>query len=158
MNNLSERFGSVPFLLFGIGLLLLGVVAMNHVIDNFWPIDVGRLDLIRAAAFDKAEASLLLQAANNESIAAFLASVLVAATGLVFPLVFYLNRRFRSVAQPQFLVVLRQAMWVGLWVAISTWLRMNRSLGWGVAVLVAVVFVIFEFLLQVRVRAATAMD
>jgi hypothetical protein len=35
---------------------------------------------------------------------------------------------------------------------------MNRSLGWGVALLVAAVLAIFELLLQVRERAATVSE
>ena len=44
-------------------------------------------------------------------------------------------------------------MWVGIWFAVCTWLQMNRSLSWGVAILVAIVPATFEILLQIRARA-----
>lgn len=159
MSDFYERMGVVPFLLLGIGLLLLGMLAINHVVNNFWPFDVGRLDLVRAAADGQADAPSMLEEVNVEIVLAFLASVMVAVTGLVLPLIYYLNRRFApEPAAPSFLVVLRQAMWIGAWLAFCTWLQMNRTLGLAVAALVAVVLVIFEVLLQVRTRASTVLD
>ena len=158
MNDLFNRFGAIPFILLGGVLLLLGLLAMNHIMDNFWPIDVSRLDLIRDTALDRAEATLLLQAANQEIIVAFLAGVLVAVAGLTLPLIYFLNKRFGNDDPTHFLIILRQAMWVGAWIAFCTWLQMNRTLGWGVALLVAVVLAIFEVMLQVRERASAAAE
>lgn len=154
MDKLTARLGIVPFFLLGIGLLVIGLLSMRHVMNNFWPIDVGRLDLIRDAALDRTEATLILQAANPDVIVAFLAGVLVAATGLVLPLAYFLNRRFSPDKPIHFLVVMRQAIWVGLWIAFCVWLQMNRTLNLGVALLVAAVLLIVEFLLQLRTRAA----
>lgn len=154
MEKLTSRFAVMPYLLIGIALLLLGVVAINHIMNNLWPIDVTRLDLIRAIAQDQADAAQLLGAVNNEFILAFLASVLVAVTGLSLPLAYYLNKRFGRSTSQRFLVVLRQAMWVGIWVAFCVWLQMNRSLGIGVALLVAGVLITIEILLQIRTKAA----
>lgn len=154
MNNLIKRFGAIPFILLGAGLMIIGLLAMNHIVDNFWPIDVSRLDLVRATAQDRVEATSLLQAANQEIIIAFLAGVAVSVTGLVLPLVYYLNKRFGSGDPSHYLFIMRQSMWVGAWFAFCTWLQMNRSLGWGVALLVAAVLAIFEFMLQIRERAA----
>jgi hypothetical protein len=156
MNNLIQRFGAVPFILLGGALMIIGIMAMNHIVVNFWPIDVSRLDLIRDTAQDRVEATSLLQAANQEVIVAFLAGFAVAVTGLVLPLAYYLNKRFGSGDPNHYLIVFRQSMWVGAWFAFCTWLQMNRSLGWGVALLVAAVLAIFEVLLQVRERAAVA--
>ncbi|MFZ0547351.1 MAG: hypothetical protein WAM60_18035 [Candidatus Promineifilaceae bacterium] len=156
MNNLINRLGAMPFVLFGGALLVIGLLAMNHIVNNFWPIDVRRLDLVRETALDTSEATSLLQAADQEIILAFLAGVAVAVTGLVLPLAYFLNKRFGTGDPSHFLTVLRQAMWVGAWVAFCTWLQMNRTLGWGVVLLVAAVFAIFEFMLQLRDRAAAA--
>lgn len=159
MSDFYERMGAVPFLLLGIGLLLLGLLAVNHIVNNFWPFDVGRLELVRAAVEGRADAPTMLEAANVEILLAFLASVMVAGTGLVLPLVYYLNRRFaQEPVAPPFLVVLRQAMWVGAWLAFCAWLQMNRTLGLAVAALVAAVLVMFEVLLQVRTRASSVLD
>jgi hypothetical protein len=45
-------------------------------------------------------------------------------------------------------------MWVGLWASFCVWLQMNRLLSVAMALLVAVVLIMFEFLLQLRTRAA----
>ena len=159
MSETYERMGAVPFLLLGIGLLLLGLLAVNHVVNNFWPFDVNRLELVRAAAEGRADAPSMLDAANVEILLAFLASVMVAVTGLVLPLTYFLNKRFGPDATaPSFFVVLRQAMWVGAWLAFCTWLQMNRTLGLAVAGLVAAVLVMFEVLLQVRTRASSVLE
>jgi hypothetical protein len=158
MSRILGQFTAVPFLVVGLGLLWVGLMAMAHIMNNFWPFDVARLDLVRATALGRADATMILQAANGEIIVAFLTSVLTAVTGLVLPLVYYLNRRFGQVAAPRFLSVLRQSMWIGMWVSFCVWLQMNRSLGLAVTLLVAAVFVMFEFLLQIRTRAAQVME
>lgn len=154
MVKLISRLGVVPYLLVGAGLLLVGLLALNHITENLWPIDVARLDLIRSTALDQVEATTLLRSADLEIVFAFLAAVLITVTGLVLPVAFVLNRRFGRSPSHSFLVVLRQAMWVGLWVAFCGWLQMQRSLGLGVAALSAIVLIIVEVLLQVRNRAA----
>ena len=156
MRDTFDRLGILPFLVVGTGLLILGVLATDHIVNNFWPFDVTRLDLVRATALDEADATSIMNAANDQILMAFLASVAVATTGLVMPLVYYANVRFREgIQSPAFLIVVRQAMWVGLWLAFCLWLQMNRSLGIAVAGLVAAVLGTFEVLLQVRDRASS---
>jgi hypothetical protein len=154
MVKLTERMGVFFFLLLGVGLTILGLLALNHVVDNFWPIDTTRLDLVRSTALGRADATALLRAANPEMLLAFLASVIMVVAGLVLPVAYFLNERFGPGPSSSFLVVLRQAMWVGIWFAFCIWLQMNRTFGLGVAVLAAVVFVIIEVMLQIRARAA----
>jgi hypothetical protein len=159
MVDFLRRLGILPFLLLGIALLLLGLLALNHIVNNFWPFDVQRLDLIRATATGRVDAPTLLEAVNLEILLAFLASVMVSVTGLILPFIFILNKRFYPPdAAPSFLVIVRQAMWVGVWIAFCVWLQMNRTLGLAVVLLVAAVLAMFEVLLQVRTRASTALD
>jgi hypothetical protein len=161
MKRFIEWLGVFPHLLLGAGLFVIGFLAMNHIVDNWWPFDVGRLDLVRSTALNRADAASLLQAANAEIIVAFLAAVLVTITGVMLPLAHVLNKRFGPIltgqqdpsAPPRFLVTLRQSMWVGVWVTFCIWLQMNRALGPAVAILVAVVLAMFEMLLQIRTRA-----
>ncbi len=150
-----RRFRIVPLLLLGIALALLGVLAMNHIVDTWWPFDVARLDLVRATAEGRVDATAMMESANIEVVFAFLAAILVAVTGVALPLVDLLNRRFAK-QMPGFLVILRQSMWIGFWVAFCTWLQMNRTLNGAVAALVAGVLMLFEFLLQLRTRTASA--
>ncbi|MDX1616466.1 MAG: hypothetical protein R3300_19305 [Candidatus Promineifilaceae bacterium] len=154
MERSFQRLGMLPYLLLGAGLAAIGLLALNHVINNFWPIDVTRLDLIRSATEDQVAATTLLQASEPVAIMAFLAALLTMIAGIFMPLAYFLNERFGQASGSSFFVVLRQAMWVGLWVAFCAWLQMNRTLGWGIALLMAVVFIIVEVLLQLRDRAA----
>lgn len=159
----GQRLGIFPYLLLGIALIAIGYVALQYVTNNFWPIDTDRLDLIRAAAQGRADAVSLLEAPSHELIFAFLAMVLIMATGAILPLAYFLNKRFGRLVDERFgassatpfLVILRQAMGAGFWLAFCVWLQMNRALGVGVALLVAAILILFEMLLQIRNRAAT---
>ena len=144
----------IPALLLGVSICVIGRLAANHILNNWWPFDVTRLDLVRDTALGQADAALILEAANTEIVLTFLATIFMAVTGLTLPLAAFLNKRFAGTRNPPFLVALRQAMWVGLWVAFCIWLQMNRTLGLAVAGLVAGVLILFEILLQVRTRAA----
>lgn len=158
-----KRLGVLPILLLGAALFVIGLMAILHIVNSWWPFDVVRLDLVRATALGEVEAASILEAANQEIILAFLGAVLVTVTGLALPLAYFINKRFshyldtrsgRSVP-PQFHVTLRQAMWVGIWVAFCVWLQMNRALGLAVAALVAAVLILFEIMLQIRARASS---
>ncbi len=154
MSATIKRLGILPYLVFGLGLTALGLLAMNHAVDNWWPFDVARLDLVRATALDQVDPAALLEAANFDIVFAFLCAVLVAATGVALPLVYYLNWRFGHKA-PHFLVVVRQSMWIGFWVSFCIYLQMNRMLGIAVALLAASVLILFEFIVQVRTKASS---
>lgn len=160
----NDRFNFISSLVLGVLLLIIGLMSMEYVINNWWPIDINRLDLVRAAVQDRADAASLLEAANFEIILVFLATVLTAVTGLVLPISYLLNRRFSAFTDERFgemevsrlLVALRQSMAAGIWVAFCLWLQMNRSFGLAVALLVATVLILFEVLLQIRGRASQA--
>ena len=160
----NDRFGFISAFILGALLVVLGLMAMEYVINNWWPININRLDLVRAAAQGRADAAALLEAANFEIILVFLATVLTAVTGVILPISYLLNRRFAHYTDRRFgkmetsrlLVAVRQSMAVGFWVAFCLWLQMNRSFGLAVALLVAAVLILFEILLQIRSRAAQA--
>ncbi|GJM40085.1 MAG: hypothetical protein DHS20C20_03670 [Ardenticatenaceae bacterium] len=160
----NDRFGFISSLVLGALLLAVGLLAMEYVINNWWPIDINRLDLVRAAAEGRADAVSLLEAANFEIILVFLATILTAVTGIALPISYLLNRRFTAFTDRRFgriessrlMIALRQAMAVGVWVAFCFWLQMNRSFGLAVALLVAAVLVLFEILLQIRSRTSQA--
>ncbi len=151
-----ERLGILPSLLIGAALFLLGLLAMGYIVNNFWPFDVNRLDLVRGSVTGQADAPLLLEAADMEILLAFLATVLMTVTGLALPLAWLLNKRLdKQSGNPNFWVVFRQAVGVGFWVAFIVWLQMNRALGLAVALLVAGVLILFEILLHIRSRTAS---
>jgi hypothetical protein len=155
MKETYERLGIIPFLALAAGLVVLSLLTLDHIVNNFYPFDVQRLDLLRATALDQIDAPAILEAPNLEFVLVFLGVVGMAVTGIMLPVAYFFNWRFaRDQKAPRFLTVLRQAMWAGLWVAFCTWLQMNRVLGVAVATLVGLVFVLFEVLLQLRTRAA----
>ena len=159
--NLRERLGILPYLLLGIGLFGIGLYTLNYIVNSWWPLDVARIDLVRATATDQIDAASILEAANWEIILVLLSVIIITITGLTLPLAYLLNKRLNLYANsqlgqfesPSFLVTLRQSMAAGIWVAFCLWLQMNRSFGIAVALLVAVVLILFEFLLQLRSRA-----
>lgn len=159
MHRFVRRLGVVPVLALSAGLIVLGALAVDRIVNTMWPFDVTRIELVRATAQQRVDAAMLLAAANSDIIIAFLASVVVAVTGLALPLSYYLNKRLLPPDMrhepPSFMTVIRQALWVGLWVAFCLWLQMNRTLGVAVAALVAAVLILFELVLQIRARAAS---
>jgi len=150
MQRFTTRLGAMPYLIFGAGLFVVGLLALYHITSNIWPYDPQqRLDLTRALALDQASSTMLLEAADVEWIFSFLAVVLVSVTGLTLPLVYVLNKRFGKKAD-HYLIVLRQSMWIGFWVAFCVWLQMQRALTVAAVLLLAGVLLLFELLLQLR--------
>lgn len=153
MTSLPVRTSLLPAIFLGSLLFLAGAIAVIFMVNTIWPFDAANnLDLARATALGRSDAAVLWDAAITEVISAFLIAVLVGATGLMLPLVAFLNRRFTD-NPPRLLLSARQALWFGIWTAACVLLLMNRALGPAVALLLAVVLIIFEFLLQVRARA-----
>lgn len=79
----------------------------------------------------------------------FFLSVL-ALTGTAMPVVAFLNRRFPSSPPPVPAVILRQALWVGIYGPTLAWLQIGRVLTPGIAILLAVGFISIEWLLRLR--------
>ena len=92
--QMKGQFGFLSSLVLAILLFIIGLLAMEYITNSWWPIDINRLDLVRAASQDRADAASLLEAANFEIIMAFLATVLTAVSGLALPIAYLLNQRF----------------------------------------------------------------
>lgn len=154
MKALLRRLVTIPFLAIGAGLAAAGLMAINYIVNSYWPIQAQqRLDLVREAANDTASAARLLEAAQIDILFVFFLLIAVTVAGIFLPLVYYLNKRFRHGRLEATPVIFRQAFWVGLFAAFCLWLQMNRTFGLAVAFLVIGVLVLFEVLLQVRSRA-----
>lgn len=76
----------------------------------------------------------------------------VAVTGTVMPFVRYLNVRFTPIDAPlpPGGVIVRQSVWVGLFVVTCAWLQIPRALSWPVAFFLALVFLVLEIFLRSR--------
>jgi len=84
---------------------------------------------------------------------AFFFAGVLAFTGTALPLVAFLNRRFPSIPPPSTTVVLRQALWIGIYFPTLVWLQIGRVLNPFIALLLAVGFALIEWLLRMRERS-----
>ncbi|MEL6271385.1 MAG: hypothetical protein AAFU54_04935 [Chloroflexota bacterium] len=78
----------------------------------------------------------------------------IAVTGTMIPLVRFMNVRFTPVDReiPASGVVLRQSVWIGLFVVSCAWLQIPRALTWSAGFFLATIFVVIEFFLRMRER------
>jgi hypothetical protein len=74
-------------------------------------------------------------------------------TGIALPLMAFLNRRFPSIPPPTSAVILRQALLAGMYLPILAWLQIGRVLTPSLALLLAIGFILIEWLLRMRERA-----
>lgn len=77
----------------------------------------------------------------------------LAVTGVALPFSAFLNRRFSSSPPASASVVLRQAIWVGVFGSTLAWLQLGRVLNAAVAILLGLGLVIIEWLLRLRERS-----
>ena len=77
----------------------------------------------------------------------------LALTGPALPLVYFLNKRFPSKPPVEGMVIVRQALWVGVFGSTLVWLQLGRVLSIGLAFILAGVFAMIEFLLRLLERS-----
>ncbi len=77
----------------------------------------------------------------------------LAITGTFMPLIAYLNHRFPSKPPVGLNVILRQAIWIGIFIPTLAWLQIARVLTISLAGLLAISIVIIEILLRLRERS-----
>ena len=77
----------------------------------------------------------------------------LALTGPALPIVYFLNQRFPSSPPVEDMVILRQSLWVGVFGSTVAWLQLGRVLTTGMALLLAAVFILIEFLLRLFERS-----
>ncbi len=74
----------------------------------------------------------------------------LAVTGTLMPLVFFLNRRFPTRPPAEQMVIVRQALWFGLYAGTLIWLQLGRMLSLTVAGILAVALILIESLIRMR--------
>jgi hypothetical protein len=84
---------------------------------------------------------------------AFFFFTVLGLTGLVLPVVAFLNKRFPSTPPPTQAVVVRQAIWIGIYLPVLAWLRIGRVLNFSLALLLAAGLILIEWLLRLRERS-----
>jgi hypothetical protein len=82
----------------------------------------------------------------------FFILLLVAITGTAVPIVRYLNVRFTpmDVDVPPGGVIVRQSIWIGLFVVTCAWLQIPRALSLPLALFIILVLVVVEVFLRSR--------
>ncbi len=74
-------------------------------------------------------------------------------TGTALPFTAFLNRRFPSTAPAPGSVILRQAIWIGIYGSAIAWLQIGRVLTVSLALLLAIGLALIEWLLRMRERS-----
>lgn len=76
--------------------------------------------------------------------------LMIAVSGLALPVIAFLHKRFPSNPPAGDSVVIRQSIWVGIFVNGLAWLQLGRLLSYMFAVFLAVGLVLIEFLIRIR--------
>lgn len=84
--------------------------------------------------------------------------LMVSLSGLALPVTYFLNRRFPTQPPVDSSVILREAMWFGVYGTLLAWLQMGRVLTPGLLVVLAVGLVLVEFLLRLSERSQWSPD
>ncbi|HLA98613.1 MAG TPA: hypothetical protein VJL34_09165 [Anaerolineales bacterium] len=83
----------------------------------------------------------------------FFFAAVVAITGSALPVIAFLNRRFPSAPPPTPGVIVRQAVWVGIYFPTLAWLQIGRVLTPALALLLALGLILIEWLLRLREKS-----
>lgn len=77
----------------------------------------------------------------------------IAVTGTALPFIWLLHRRFAADPPAPAVVLVRQALWVALLVALLVWLQINRALTLSLAILIGLGFIVLEWFLRLLDRS-----
>ncbi len=83
----------------------------------------------------------------------FFALSVMALTGTALPIVYFLNRRFLSNPPAEPYVIVRQAIWVGVYGGTLAWLQLGHLVTLGVWMGLAGGLIAVEYLIRLRERA-----
>jgi len=83
----------------------------------------------------------------------FFFTAMLAITGTLMPFIAFLNRRFPSTPPPTPSVIVRQAIWVSVYLLTLAWLRIGRVLTPSIALLLGLGLILIEWLLRLREKS-----
>lgn len=79
--------------------------------------------------------------------------MVLALTGTTLPMVAFLNKRFPTTPPATPGIILREALWFGIYFPTLAWLRIPRVLTLNLAILLAAALILIEWLLRLRERS-----
>jgi len=74
-------------------------------------------------------------------------------TGISLPIMAFLNRRFPGEVPATQVVIIRQAMWIGIYGCLLAWLQIGRVVTFPLALWIAAGLGLVEWLLRLRERS-----
>jgi hypothetical protein len=80
----------------------------------------------------------------------FFALLVIAITGTALPFSYFFNRLFSSQPPAGRRAIVREALWVGVYLSTLAWLSMGRVLTISLATWIAVGFGVIEYLIRMR--------
>lgn len=83
----------------------------------------------------------------------FYCAIIFAITGTAAPGVTLLNRLFSTRTPVSFGMIVRESLWVGIYIAALVWLNKGQVMTLGLAIVLAVGLILIEFLLRLRARS-----
>jgi len=83
----------------------------------------------------------------------FFALGIMALTGTALPIVYFLNQRFPSDPPAESNVIVRQAVWVGVYFATLAWLQLGRLVTLYVVLGLAIGLIATEYFIRIREKA-----
>jgi len=98
-------------------------------------------------------AVIMLSSPEGGTRWAFFFFSIIAVTATLLPVMAYLNLRFPSKPPASHWVIVRQSLWIGIYVPTLAWLQLGRVLTFPMALLLAAGLVLIEVLLRLRERS-----
>ncbi|RLD08328.1 MAG: hypothetical protein DRI56_05600 [Chloroflexota bacterium] len=83
----------------------------------------------------------------------FYFAIVVTVTGTILPFIAFLNWRFPTDVPISHGVVVREALWLGIYAAALVWLNKGQVLNIGLTIVLGVGFLLAESLLRMRARS-----
>jgi hypothetical protein len=74
-------------------------------------------------------------------------------SGITLPVVYYLHKRFPSNPRVTPVILVREALWFGVYIDITLWLQLGKVLNSALAIFIAVGLILIEFLIRMRERS-----
>jgi len=85
------------------------------------------------------------------------ALLIMAITGTSLPVTWFFNVRFPSDPLAEPFVIVRQAIWVGIYGATLVWLEMGRILTFGMGLAIGGGLIVIEYLIRIREKTQKPM-